>query len=273
MSTVPKLVIVGGGNMGSALLGGLVSGSWEASDLAVVEPDAHRQAQLREQFEGVAVHDTNPGGHSVLLAVKPAQASEVCEGLGTLAHPPHRLLSIVAGIGCEALQRWSGPSVKVLRAMPNMAAIVGASATAVCSGTGVAEEDFLWAEDVLSSVGSVVRVGETSMDAVTGVSGSGPAYLMVVVEAMIEAAVAAGLSRQHGSVLVQSTLSGAAALLDRGGMSPEAVRAAVTSPGGTTAAGLRALEDRAVRAAFMAAVEASVRRSMELGAAGVRGSK
>jgi pyrroline-5-carboxylate reductase len=149
--------------------------------------------------------------------------------------------------------------------MPNTPALVGAGAAAISGGRHAVEADLVWAETVLGAVGTVVRVPETSMDAVTGLSGSGPAYVFLMAEALIDAGVNAGLPRATADALVRQTLLGAARLLAEGADGPEALRAAVTSPGGTTAAGLRVLEERAMRAALIDAVAAAAQRSRELG--------
>ncbi|HEX2118639.1 MAG TPA: pyrroline-5-carboxylate reductase, partial [Acidimicrobiales bacterium] len=155
--------------------------------------------------------------------------------------------------------------VAVVRAMPNTPALVGAGASALAPGTHAGEADLVWAEGVLAAVGIAVRVPEHLLDAVTGLSGSGPAYVFLVAEALIEAGVAVGLPRPVSEALTVQTVLGSARLLAESGERPEALRAAVTSPGGTTAAGLGALESRAVRAAFLEAVDAATRRSKQLG--------
>jgi pyrroline-5-carboxylate reductase len=149
--------------------------------------------------------------------------------------------------------------------MPNTPALVGCGAAAIAPGAAAGDDDLAWAEEILSAVGVVQRVDEGLLDAVTGLSGSGPAYVFLVVEALIDAGVHAGLSRAVSRTLVVQTLLGSARLLAESGDEPEALRAAVTSPGGTTAAGLRALEARAVRSALLEAVLAAARRSKELG--------
>jgi pyrroline-5-carboxylate reductase len=150
--------------------------------------------------------------------------------------------------------------------MPNTPALVGAGAAAIAGGTRAGADDLAWAEEVLAAVGTVVRVPEHLLDAVTGLSGSGPAYVLLMVEALVDAGVLVGLPRETSAALVGQTLLGTARLLAESPEGPEALRAAVTSPGGTTAAGLRVLEDRAVRAAFLEAVAAATERSKELGA-------
>ena len=153
----------------------------------------------------------------------------------------------------------------VVRAMPNTPALVGAGVAAIAPGRASGPAELDWAESILGSVGRVVRVSEAQLDAVTGLSGSGPAYVFLVTEALVEAGVLVGLARPVAEVLATQTVAGAGRLLVESGRSAADLRADVTSPGGTTAAGLRALEDRAVRAAFLDAVAAATARSAELG--------
>jgi pyrroline-5-carboxylate reductase len=192
------------------------------------------------------------------VAVGPAAASALA------AASVQRVVSIAAGVRLAALEAALG-RVPVVRAMPNTPALVGSGVTAIAPGSLAGEEDLAWAEEVLGAVGRVVRVGEPLLDAVTGLSGSGPAYVFLVAEALIDAGVLVGLPRDLSTTLAVQTLLGAARLLAETGDTPEALRAAVTSPGGTTAAGLRALEAAGVRAAFLDAVTAATERSKELG--------
>jgi pyrroline-5-carboxylate reductase len=175
------------------------------------------------------------------------------------------VLSIAAGVPLARLEEWLGSGVPVVRAMPNTPALVGCGAAAIAAGSAAGETDLAWATEILSAVGSVERVDERLLDAVTGLSGSGPAYLFLVAEALIDAGVHAGLTRPVSRALVVQTMLGSARLLAESGEEPEALRAAVTSPGGTTAAGLRALEARAVRSALLEAVAAATERSRQLG--------
>jgi pyrroline-5-carboxylate reductase len=175
------------------------------------------------------------------------------------------VLSIAAGVPIARLESALGRDVAVVRAMPNTPALVGAGAAAIAPGSTANDDDLAWAERILGAVGTVVRVPEGLLDAVTGLSGSGPAYVFLVAEALIEAGVLVGLPREVSAALATQTLLGAARLLVETGDGPEALRAAVTSPGGTTAAGLRALEAAGVRAAFLDAVEAATERSRQLG--------
>jgi pyrroline-5-carboxylate reductase len=266
---MPRLQVVGGGKMGEALVAGLLAAGWAAeADLRVVERLAPRAAELRRRFPGVDVveHPDVAAGH--VLAVKPDDVETACRALagGSGDGPTAPVLSIAAGVTIARLEAALPPATPVVRAMPNTPALVGAGAAAVAPGGAAGEEHLAWAEEVLGAVGTVVRVDESLLDAVTGLSGSGPAYVFLVAEALIEAGVLAGLPRPTSAALSTQTLLGAARLLDESPEGPEALRAAVTSPGGTTAAGLRALESAGVRAAFLDAVMAATDRSRELGA-------
>jgi len=266
------LLMVGGGKMGSALLGGLLSSGWaSAEEIAVVEPHEARRAELATEFPGMALLDVPTEGllapdgdrlSGAVLAVKPDVAEGACRVLGAVG--VSRVLSIVAGVPCARLETALGGQPSVVRAMPNTPALVGASATAISGGSFSTSAELAWADDVLSAVGTVVRLPERLLDAVTGLSGSGPAYVFLMAEAMIEAGVQMGLTRDVSRSLVVQTLVGSAKLLDETGSDPEALRAMVTSPAGTTAAGIRTLEARAVRSAFMEAVASATERARSL---------
>lgn len=260
--TTYRLAVVGGGNMGAALVGGLLQAGWATADIAIVEVQPARVEQLREMFPGLAVADETPACHAALIAVKPYDVASACATAARAGAT--RLLSIAAGISTGALQDAAGPEVAVVRAMPNTPALVGEGAAAICAGPTADDGDLAWAESILGSVGLVVRVPETQLDAVTGLAGSGPAYLFLVAEALIDAGVLAGLSRANSDALVAQLFVGSAALLQQRG-DPAQLRAMVTSPGGTTAAGVRQLEEHAVRSAFLEAVMAATQRSIELG--------
>jgi pyrroline-5-carboxylate reductase len=226
----------------------------------VVEKVAARREELVAALPGLDVRDEGVAELDTILAVKPGDAAGALRGLA-----PRRVLSIVAGVTTGALEAALPAGTHVVRAMPNTPALVGQSASAIAAGAHATTYDLDWAEQVLGAVGTVVRVPEAQLDAVTGLSGSGPAYVFLVAEALIDAGVLVGLPRPAARDLAVQTLLGAARLLAETGESPEALRAQVTSPGGTTAAGLRALETRGVRAAVLDAVVAATERSRELG--------
>jgi pyrroline-5-carboxylate reductase len=262
---MPKLQVIGGGKMGEALLAGLLTGGWAtAAELRAVEKLPDRAAQLRAAFPGVTVASDPEVAHGHVLAVKPGDVETACRALAaTGSRAP--VLSIAAGITIRRLEADLLPGTPVVRAMPNTAALVGAGAAAVAAGRSADESELTWAEEILGAVGAVVRVDEALLDAVTGLSGSGPGYVFLVAEALIEGGVLAGLPRPVATTLAVQTLLGSARLLDESPNGPEALRGAVTSPGGTTAAGLRALEAAGVRSAFLEAVLAATERSRELG--------
>ena len=259
-----RLAVVGGGKMGQALVTGLLQAGWASPEhLSVVEVAEARRAELLGQLPGVDITADVPECEGAVVAVKPGDVPAACQALALVG--VGRVLSIAAGVPLVKLEGWLGDEVRVIRAMPNTPALVGAGAAAIAPGAAATEEDLAWAESILAAVGTVVRVPESLLDAVTGLSGSGPAYVFLLAEALIDAGVLVGLSRDVSARLAVQTLLGSARLLAETGSGPEALRAAVTSPGGTTAAGLRALEARAVRAAVAEAVVAATERSRELG--------
>jgi len=259
-----RLQIVGGGRMGEALLGGLLDARWaEPSELAVIERVADRRAELTRLFPGVVVTDSLVAADGAVIAVKPGDVADTCRALAEAG--AKRVLSIAAGVTTTSLQKSLGDGIAVVRAMPNTPAVVRAGAAAIAAGSSASEADLDWAASVLEAVGVVVRVPEDKIDAVTGLSGSGPAYVFVMAESMIEAGVLVGLPRDVAEVLAVQTLLGSASLLESSGEAAATLRAQVTSPGGTTAAGLRALESGGFRSAVLDAVAAATERSRELG--------
>ena len=256
-----ELLIIGGGKMGAALLGGLLRHGHDTQSIAVVEPLESRGKELTETY-GVRVTTEIEPSSSTILATKPDIIPGVAQQAAEIG--TERLLSIAAGVTLATLDDATGGSLPIIRAMPNTPSLVGQGAAAICGNDAATREDLAWAETILGAVGIVVRADEKLLDAVTGLSGSGPAYVFLVAEAMIDAAVLTGLSRSVATELAVQTLLGASTLLSEG-RPPAELRADVTSPGGTTAAGLRELEDHGLRAAFAAAIEAATRRSEELG--------
>lgn len=258
------LQVIGGGKMGQALVGGLLAaGRAAASELTVVEMLADQRERLTETLPGVNVVDgplTDPGVDT-LLAVKPHHVVDVCRGLTE----PGRVVSIAAGITIATIEAALPAGTPVIRVMPNTPALVGAGMSGLAAGTNATDEDLDWAVDVLGAVGEAVVVTEAQLDAVTGVSGSGPAYIFLVAEAMTDAGVLHGLPRPIAAKLAINTIYGAGRLMTETGTDPVELRAAVTTPAGTTAAGLAALEDHGLRAAFSEAVGAATHRSIELG--------
>jgi len=257
------LVIVGGGNMGAALLGGLLAAGREPSTLGVSEALGPRRDHLAEEFPGVTVDAGVPACGAAVVAVKPGDVPAATAA--AVAAGARRVLSIAAGVPIAALQAAAGPDTAVVRAMPNTPALVGQGVSAIAGGATATADDLDWAAGVLGAVGTVERVSEAHLDAVTALTGSGPAYLFLVAEALVDAAVLAGLPRDLATRMTTQLFLGSSALLAERG-DAAALRAMVTSPGGTTAAGLQALEQRAVRSAFAEAVAAAAARSTQLGA-------
>ena len=266
-----SLVVVGGGKMGEALIGGLLNAGWcKAAEMLIIEPVESRRSELATRFVGVRVVAEQPAelrAEAALVAVKPHHVAEVCR---LLAPVVDRLLSVAAGVttaSMESALREGAPdrTVAVVRSMPNTPALVGCGASAIAGGAAATTQDCEWAASILSAVGVVERVEEKLLDTVTGISGSGPAYIFLVAEAMIEGGVLMGLPRTVATTLVAQTIAGAGLMLRDSGDDAAQLRGNVTSPGGTTAAGLRVLEERATRSAFIDAVAAATERSRALG--------
>ena len=258
-----QLTIVGGGNMGGALLGGLLDSEViEPEALAVVEVLEARRRELASTFPDVLVTVVVPPSRAALIAGKPgdvAGAAATAAAAGAT-----RILSIAAGVRLSTIEAAVGSDVAVVRAMPNTPALVRLGASAIAPGTAADDDDVGWAESILAAVGTVERMSESDLDLFTGVAGSGPAYVFLVAEALTDAAVANGMAPAVAERVVRQLMLGSATLLDREG-DPATLRERVTSPGGTTAAGLAVLAERGVRDAVAAAVVAATERSRDLG--------
>ena len=261
--SVGAITFVGGGNMGAALVEGLIRSGESPTGITIVETSADRRKVLAEKFPGVTLAESIGQCRAGVIAVKPGGAAEVCRELS--AAGAERVLSIAAGVSVETLQAAASGSTAVLRAMPNTPALVGEGAAGICASSRCTSADVAWARAILGAVGLVVEVPESLIDAVTAISGSGPAYLFLIAEAMIDAGVANGLPRDVADLLVRQLLVGSARLLQQTGEAPEDLRAKVTSPNGVTAAAIEALERAGVRSAIRQTVDAAVRRSREMG--------
>lgn len=262
---MPRLAVIGAGMMGEALCRGLLRAGWDAGDLVVADAQPGRVEQVSRELGVEAAHDNAGAAASagaVLLAVKPQDAATV---LGSLGGVPPAVLSIVAGLRTQTVSEALGGEASIVRAMPNTPARIGRGVTALAPGARAEEATRKLAEEVFGAVGPTVWVAEDDLDAVTALSGSGPAYVFLVAEAMVEAGVTLGLPRDVATTLAFSTIEGAGGMLVETGEHPAVLRAQVTSPGGTTAAALSVLEGMAVRAAFVEAIRAAQRRSRELG--------
>jgi pyrroline-5-carboxylate reductase len=260
-----RIAILGTGKIGESLLAGLRSSDW--ADIVVTSRREERAAELHERH-GVEATTSNPeaikGADVVVLAVKPQDIETLLGEIGHLLQPGQTVLSIAAAIPTSSIERHLGDDVPVVRAMPNAPATVHEGIAGMCGGRHAGREHLDRAGTVLRAVGDVVEVPEEAMDAITAVSGSGPAYYALLAEAMIEAGLLLGLSREVSTKLVVQTMLGTARLLRDESIHPVELREAVTSPGGTTIRAIRELEIAGVRAAFLNAINAAMERSKEL---------
>ena len=263
-----KVAILGAGKIGESLLAGLLSSEWCAPDEVVVT--GRREERVRELEERYGVRGTLSnaeavhGASLVVIAVKPQDFETLLGEVGGLLTEEQTVLSVAAAIPTAHIEARVAPGVPVVRAMPNAPALVHEGMAGVCAGAHAGDEHLAVAEEVLSHLGAVARVPEPYMDAVTAVSGSGPAYFALHAEAMIEAGILLGLGRETSTQLVVQTMLGTAKLLRDEGIHPVELREAVTSPGGTTIQAIRELEQAGVRAAFLNAIQAAMVRSREL---------
>jgi pyrroline-5-carboxylate reductase len=265
-----RIAILGAGKIGESLLAGLLSSGWRTpEEIVVTGRRQERVDELRERY-GVDATLSNRQAAAqagvVVLAVKPQDFEVLLGEIGGLLTPEQTVLSVAAAIPTASIELHLAPGVPVVRAMPNAPATVHEGVAGVCAGAHADDAHLAVAEEVLAHVGSVVRVPERYMDAVTAVSGSGPAYFALLAEAMIEAGILLGLSREISTQLVVQTMLGTAKLLRDENIHPVELREMVTSPGGTTIRAIRELERAGVRAAFLNAIQAAMERSRELAA-------
>ncbi|MGE4559887.1 MAG: pyrroline-5-carboxylate reductase [Desulfobulbus sp.] len=267
---IDSIGFVGGGQMAEAMIRGiLASGLVNPDKVMVAEPDQARRDFLQSRY-GIAC-GTDPqelcAQCTVLVfAIKPQLASRVLKAYQPFLGEQHLVISIMAGVPLAALARQLGDSRRLIRVMPNTPALVLAAATAFSPNPKATEQDRAIAQALFSAVGNCVEVPENQLDAVTGLSGSGPGYVFTFIEAMIDGGILAGLPRPVAEKLVLQTVYGSAKLALETGEHPAVLKGKVTSPGGTTIAGIQALEEGALRGVVMAAVEAATERSRELGA-------
>jgi pyrroline-5-carboxylate reductase len=260
------VAIIGAGVMGETLLSGLIRAGRRTDDLLVGEKRRERADELEERYGVAVVSNTDAAqkADTVVLVVKPQDMSDLLAELSGVVRPGQLVVSLAAGITTSFIEARLPEGVAVVRVMPNTPALVDEGMAAISRGSHCDESHLAEAESLMASTGRVIQVPERQQDAVTAISGSGPAYLFFVVESMIEAGVHLGLPRGTASELVVQTVVGSAKLLRETGEHPTVLRERVTSPGGTTAAALRELEDHKVRAAFLTAVEAARDRSRSL---------
>jgi pyrroline-5-carboxylate reductase len=260
------LAIIGGGKIGEALLSGLVRRGGP-DGILVCERSPERAAQLTDRYGTPAVDlaDAAARARVLLLAVKPQDIDVLLGSLGEYVDDGHLVVSVAAGVPTARIEAALPAGVAVVRVMPNTPALVDEGMSVLSAGAHAGEADLDEAEALLAAVGRVRRVPESQQDAVTALSGSGPAYFFFLVEAMVDAGILLGLPRALAADLIVQTALGAAVMMRDSGEHPVQLREAVTSPGGTTIAAIRELERHGVRAALIAAIEAAHARSVELG--------
>ena len=261
---------IGAGKMATALVHGMLRARI-AKDDSIVASDPLENARTAIQVEtGIAVFESNldvlKNSDVLVLAVKPQSMRQVLAELSKAVTSEHLVISIAAGITIESIVHGLGMHSRVVRVMPNTPALIGEGASAYALGEGVLPEDAAIVEDLLGSVGQSVKVAESLLDAVTGLSGSGPAFVYLMIEALSDGGVRAGLPRDTANQLAVQTVVGAARMVQESGEHPGVLKDQVASPGGTTIAGLHALEKAGVRGAFIDAVVEATRRSAELAA-------
>jgi pyrroline-5-carboxylate reductase len=263
-----RIAVLGAGKIGEALISGLLSSGWRTKDdIAATARRPERVEELATRH-GIATTDSNAdaaaGAALVVIAVKPQDLDALLLEIGGLLTPEQTVLSIAAAVPTASIERRLADGVPVVRAMPNTPSIVHEGMAGLCAGSHASDENVRLAEEALAHLGAVARVPESAMDAITAVSGSGPAYFALLAEAMIEAGILLGLSREISTQLVVQTMFGTAKQLRDERIHPVELREAVTSPGGTTIAAIRELEIAGVRAAFLNAIQAAMERSREL---------
>ena len=267
------IAILGAGVMGETLLSGLLRSGWTADQIVATDRRVERQIELVARY-GITMLENDRAvaeADTVILVVKPQDMADLLDEIRDSLKPNTLVISLAAGVDTASIEARLPDGIAVVRVMPNTPAQVDEGMAAISAGSHSDEEHLDRVTEILSATGRVVTVPERYQDAVTAISGSGPAYLFFVVEAMIEAGVHLGLPRDIATQLVVQTMLGSAKLLRETGEHPTVLRERVTSPGGTTAAAVRQLEDHKVRAAFIGAMEAARDRSRELAAAAREG--
>ena len=268
MTNVHKIGFIGGGNMAEALIKGLLAGAFPAERIMAAEPSLPRREHLAEAY-GIELAESNldlmERSDLVVLAIKPQIVVEVLEEVAGVYENSKLIVSILAGVTTASIEKFFQGAPRVVRVMPNTPALVGEAASAMCPGHHATEEDLAMVRKLLETVGKVQLIDERQMDAVTGLSGSGPAYIYTVIEALADGGVREGLRRDVAHALAVQTVVGAALMVRETGEHPAILRDQVCSPGGTAISGISTLEKNGLRTTLMEAVSASAARSRELG--------
>ena len=262
-----RIAVLGAGKIGEALLAGLIAAGQPVGDLVFTErhPERARELTARHGVAAVDVPAAAQRSDVLVVAVKPQDIDPLLAELSPVIRPGTLVVSLCAGLPTALYERRLPEGTPVVRVMPNIPMLVSEAMSAISAGRYAGDEHLTLVEELLATVGKVARVPETQQDAVTALSGSGPAYFFYLVEAMIDAGILLGLPRTLAADLIVQTALGAAVMLRDSGEHPVQLREAVTSPGGTTIAAVRELERHGVRAALIAAIEAAHARSVELG--------
>lgn len=264
-----RVVLLGAGNMAEALIRGLLkAGLLEPKNIVATAPRAERRAELHASYGITTLEDNRAalqGADVVILSVKPQILDKVLREVAPAVPAQALIVSVAAGFPIAAIEERLGSGSRIVRAMPNTPALVGAGATAIAMGAHARPEDRDQAKAIFEAVGMVTVVDETLLDAVTGLSGSGPAYVFMIIEALSDAGVKVGLPRRQAQALAAQTVLGSAKLLIETGEHPGVLKDQVTSPGGTAIAGLHTLEQGGLRTTLINAVQAATERSRELG--------
>ncbi|MEO7586781.1 MAG: pyrroline-5-carboxylate reductase [Arachnia sp.] len=261
----PRLAVIGAGAMGEALLAGWLASGWEPDDIVIVDAHAPRVAELQQRHgvRGVQMVEA-ASADTLVLAVKPYQMDSVLQELSPSLPASSLVVSIAAGVTLDQLAAGLPQGQGIIRVMPNTPALVGQGMAGIAPGGNASQAQCDGVVELFRAVGKAIVVDEESLHALTGLSGSGPAYLFYIAEAMVEAGVHQGLTRGQATELVHQTFLGAGTMLAGSGETATVLRERVTSPAGTTAAALRAMDDHGVRAGMLAAVEACVQRSRDM---------
>lgn len=266
---VNRMIIgfIGAGRMAEAIVRGLINAGVDKASISVSDTDAGRRELFEKDF-GVTASDDNKlaaGADVVLLAVKPYVVADVLDEVGGDIGPGQMVVSIAAGVTTGAIESKLKPGVPVVRVMPNTPCLVGEGASALAGGEYADEGHLDTVSEIFSSAGKVVRVKEQQIDAVTGLSGSGPAYVYTMIEALTEGGEDAGLERETAALLAAQTVLGAARMVIETGVEPDELRRRVMTPGGTTVAGMAVLDEKGFVPAVKSAVKAAAERSFEIG--------
>ncbi|MFH1897563.1 MAG: pyrroline-5-carboxylate reductase [Candidatus Desantisbacteria bacterium] len=269
MTFLKKLAFIGAGNMAEALIQGILKASLLKKDEIIATDVSQERAAYVQEKTGVNVLTENAQAakqaETIILAVKPQMMLAAIREIAGVLSPEQLVISIAAGTKTETIEGYLTQALPVIRVMPNTPALVGCSATAICKGKYASDDHLKWAIRIFEAVGFVVVVDEKLMDTVTALSGSGPAYIFTIIESLIDAGVELGLPRDIATGLTIQTVKGAAVMLEETQKHPAVLKNMVTSPGGTTAAGLHALEKNGIRVAILEAVIAAENRAKELG--------